>query len=50
MTWAHPRPVGASPPGAGAPGMCGYEAASSAFRHLRITPFIPSDSTREEVS
>ena len=27
----------ASPPGAGAHGMCGYHAAGSALRHLRIT-------------
>ena len=30
----------ASPPGAGAHGMCGYHAAGSALRHLRITPTI----------
>ena len=42
--------VAASPPGAGAPGMCGYNAASSALRHLRITAVTPPDSTREEVS
>ena len=28
----------ASPPGAGAHGMCGYNAAGSALRYLRITP------------
>ncbi len=28
----------ASPPGAGAHGMCGYNAADSALRHLRISP------------
>ena len=28
----------ASPPGAGAHGMCGFHAAGSALRHLRITP------------
>jgi phytoene dehydrogenase-like protein len=28
----------ASPPGAGAHGMCGYHAAGSALRHLHITP------------
>jgi phytoene dehydrogenase-like protein len=28
----------ASPPGAGAHGMCGYNAAASALRHLRISP------------
>jgi hypothetical protein len=38
--------VDASPPGAGAHEMCGYNAASSALRHLRIPPA----STREEVS
>jgi phytoene dehydrogenase-like protein len=32
----------ASPPGAGAHGMCGYYAASSALRHLRISPPTPS--------
>jgi hypothetical protein len=37
--------VAASPPGAGAHGTCGYNAASSALRHLRITPVTPSDST-----
>jgi hypothetical protein len=30
--------VDASPPGAGAHGGCGYNAAGSALRHLRITP------------
>ena len=28
----------ASPPGAGAHGMCGFHAAGSALHHLRITP------------
>jgi hypothetical protein len=42
--------VALSPPGAGALGTCGYNAAGSALRHLRITPFTPSDSTREEAS
>ncbi len=32
----------ASPPGAGAHGMCGCNAAGSALRHLRITPVNPS--------
>ena len=40
----------ASPPGAGAHGMCGYNAAGSALRHLRITPVTSPDSTRQEVS
>ena len=42
--------VAASPPGAGPHGMCGYKAASSALRQLRITPFTPSHSTREQAS
>jgi phytoene dehydrogenase-like protein len=28
----------ASPPGAGAHGMCGYNAAGAALRYLRIAP------------
>ena len=40
----------ASPPGAGVHGMCGYNAAGSALRHLRITPVTSPDSTRQEVS
>jgi phytoene dehydrogenase-like protein len=31
----------ASPPGAGAHGMCGYHAAGSALRRLRIEPVGP---------
>jgi hypothetical protein len=42
--------VDASPPGAGAHGRCGYNAARSALPHLRMTPVTPPDSTREEVS
>jgi hypothetical protein len=42
--------VAARPPGAGPHGMCVYNAANSALRHLRIAPFTPSASTREEVS
>ena len=30
----------ASPPGAGAHGMCGFHAAGSALRHLRVTPSV----------
>ena len=50
---ARPRPVrtgipgmficsAATPPGAGAHGMCGYNAAGSALRHLRIPPVTAS--------
>jgi hypothetical protein len=42
--------VDTSRTGAGAHAMCGYNAAGSALRHLRITPVNPPDSTREEIS
>jgi hypothetical protein len=42
--------VAASPPGAGAYDMYGYNAANSALRDLRITPVTPPDSTRKEMS
>jgi hypothetical protein len=42
--------VDTSRTGASAHDMYGYNAASSALRHLRITPVTPPDSTREEMS
>jgi hypothetical protein len=41
--------VAASPPGAGAHDMYGYNAANSALRHRRITAVTPPDSTRKEM-